>query len=250
MSYQDAALIDAVQRLGRHWKDIQRELFPGRSKNDIKNRYALRLWHYCFQLTESSYTVLVRKYQNQGVPLPNAPSSPSDCGTPALSSYPEDDDYLSGNAGIYDDLLQAPSHTAHRNSWSSFDNDAYSTWSSPQDYGLPPAIASPSAHHIPQYAYTQPPQVNSNVPSTWDQTTPYIQHTSSLHTSAPTNPSAYGYSTYPVAQQPMIPVYSASTARAQYATMPPTTSGQQAYDPNAPAMYPDPRHQPRPYYYP
>ncbi|CAN9367570.1 unnamed protein product [Alternaria alternata] len=34
----DAALIDAVQRLGRHWKDIQREHFPGRSKNDIKNR--------------------------------------------------------------------------------------------------------------------------------------------------------------------------------------------------------------------
>jgi hypothetical protein len=213
--------------------------------------------HNCFQLTGSSYTVLVRRYQNQGITLPNAPSSPSDCGTPALSSYPDDDDYLSSNAGIYDDLLQAPPHTAHRNSWSSFDNDAYSTWSSPQGYGMPPAIVSPSAHHIPatipQYAYTQPPPSGSNVPSTWNQTTPYLQHTPSLHTGPPTNPSVYGYSTYPVAQQPMMthsPAYTASTAQAQYATMPPTTSGQPVYDPNASTMYRDPRHQQHPYYYP
>jgi hypothetical protein len=39
LALQDHLLIDATQRLGRHWKDIQREHFPGRSKNDIKNRY-------------------------------------------------------------------------------------------------------------------------------------------------------------------------------------------------------------------
>jgi hypothetical protein len=210
------------------------------------------------QLTYSSYTVLVRRYQNQGITLPNAPSSPSDCGTPALSSYHDDDDYLSTNAGIYDDLLlQAPSHTTHRNSWSSIDNDAYSTWSSSQGYGMPPAIASPSTYHtpatIPQYAYTQPPPLGSNLPSTWDQPTPYMHHPSSLlHTGAPTNPSPYEYSTYPVAQQPMMthsPAYTASTDRAQYATMPPTTSGQQVYDPNASAIYRGPRHQQHPYYH-
>jgi lysyl-tRNA synthetase class I len=36
---QDRILIEATQQLGRHWKDIQREHFPGRSKNTIKNRY-------------------------------------------------------------------------------------------------------------------------------------------------------------------------------------------------------------------
>jgi hypothetical protein len=39
ISYQDRILIEATQQLGRHWKDIQREHFPGRSKNTIKNRY-------------------------------------------------------------------------------------------------------------------------------------------------------------------------------------------------------------------
>jgi hypothetical protein len=206
------------------------------------------------QLIESSYTVLVRRYQNQGITLSNAPSSPSDCGTPALSSYHDDEGYLSTNAGIYDDLLQASSHTAHRNSWSSFDNDAYSTWSSSQGYGMPPAIANPSS--IPQYAYTQPPLLGSNTPSTWDQRTHYThQPSSSIHTGAPTNPSLNGYSTYPAAQQPMMThnaAYTASTGRAQYATMPyrspPASSGQRVYDPNASAMYRDPRHQQYTYY--
>jgi hypothetical protein len=31
-------LIEAVEKLGRHWKDIQRHHFVGRSKNCIKNR--------------------------------------------------------------------------------------------------------------------------------------------------------------------------------------------------------------------
>ncbi|KAF2683958.1 hypothetical protein K458DRAFT_303512, partial [Lentithecium fluviatile CBS 122367] len=36
---EDKVLIEAVRRLGRHWKDIQRHHFAGRSKNCIKNRY-------------------------------------------------------------------------------------------------------------------------------------------------------------------------------------------------------------------
>lgn len=38
---QDKILIDAVHRFGRHWKDIQRQHFQGRSKNCIKNRYVI-----------------------------------------------------------------------------------------------------------------------------------------------------------------------------------------------------------------
>ncbi|CEL05017.1 hypothetical protein ASPCAL06139 [Aspergillus calidoustus] len=38
---EDAALLDAVQRVGRDWKEIGRELFPSRSTTDIKNRYVI-----------------------------------------------------------------------------------------------------------------------------------------------------------------------------------------------------------------
>ncbi|KAL2813645.1 hypothetical protein BDW59DRAFT_178210 [Aspergillus cavernicola] len=37
---EDSALLDAVQRVGRDWKEIGRELFPSRSTTDIKNRYS------------------------------------------------------------------------------------------------------------------------------------------------------------------------------------------------------------------
>ncbi|KAL3493897.1 hypothetical protein BJX62DRAFT_234753 [Aspergillus germanicus] len=38
---EDAALLDAVQRVGRDWKEIGRELFSSRSTTDIKNRYVI-----------------------------------------------------------------------------------------------------------------------------------------------------------------------------------------------------------------
>ncbi|XP_014552463.1 hypothetical protein COCVIDRAFT_110292 [Bipolaris victoriae FI3] len=242
----DNELIDAVQQLGRHWKDIQREHFPERSKNDIKNRY----------------TVLVRRYQNQGITLANAPSSPSDCGTPApFPNYPEDDGYLSPNSAMYDSLLHTPSPRGHRLSWSSIDNDAYSTWSSSQAYTMPTAVADQHIHQssatLPQYGYTQPPPINPNMPSPWDQTTSYMHPSSpSLHTGgASTNPSIQGYSSYQLAQQPIIsrsPVYTAPTAHAPYGTMPHgpprRTSGQQDYIETTSPMYQDPRNSQYSYY--
>ncbi|KAF1942265.1 hypothetical protein EJ02DRAFT_434162 [Clathrospora elynae] len=256
----DKALIEGTQRLGRHWKDIQGELFPGRSKNDIKNRY----------------TVLVRKYQNQGITLPHAPSSPSECGTPApLQGYNDDDEYISPTPSVYDHLLPAPSHaasSANRHSWSSLDNDAYATWSSPHDYDMPSAIAGSGTHHasasMPQYAFTQPQSLGSNAPSAsvpWNQTTPWMHHpSSSMHvgslvtcTSMP-NPPVYGYNTHPGHHQPVMghnSAYTASTARSPYETMPirqpthmarpGTSTEQQAYGSNAALAYHDPRY---PYY--
>ncbi|KAL4789760.1 hypothetical protein BDV19DRAFT_382866 [Aspergillus venezuelensis] len=38
---EDRSLIEAVQRVGRDWKEIGRELFPSRSTTDIKNRYVI-----------------------------------------------------------------------------------------------------------------------------------------------------------------------------------------------------------------
>ncbi|RDW76859.1 uncharacterized protein DSM5745_06851 [Aspergillus mulundensis] len=40
-SDEDGSLINAVQRIGRDWKEIGRELFPNRSTTDIKNRYVI-----------------------------------------------------------------------------------------------------------------------------------------------------------------------------------------------------------------
>ncbi|KZM27975.1 chromatin binding [Ascochyta rabiei] len=38
---EDLVLITAVNRLGRHWKDIQQQHLPYRSKNCVKNRYSV-----------------------------------------------------------------------------------------------------------------------------------------------------------------------------------------------------------------
>ncbi|EOA86197.1 uncharacterized protein SETTUDRAFT_110184 [Exserohilum turcica Et28A] len=235
----DTTLIEAVQRLGRHWKDIQREHFPERSKNDIKNRY----------------TVIVRRYKNQGITLSHAPSSPSDSGTPAPRSSFADDDtgYLSPSSGIFDSLLQTPSsQRGHRLSWSSFDNDAYSTWSSQQAYAMPDATSptqhqhqhqhqhhhhqhSPSGAALPQYAYTQPPPLPADAHPPWNhqhQTSshPYMQHAApaaSLHMEVPTSPSLYDYTGYPgLADHTQHPImgpaapYTAPASQAPNATMP------------------------------
>lgn len=64
---EDVALLQAVDRLGRHWKDIQQQHLPHRSKNCIKNRYS----------------VLARRTASSGMPYEdNLGSSPSDPGTP------------------------------------------------------------------------------------------------------------------------------------------------------------------------
>ncbi|EFQ93959.1 hypothetical protein PTT_08485 [Pyrenophora teres f. teres 0-1] len=236
----DTMLVSAVHRLGRHWKDIQIEHFPGRSKNDIKNRY----------------TVLVRRYQNQGIALPNDPSSPSDCGTPAaLSSYPDDDEYNSFNSQIYDTILP-PSQP-------DFDTNGYSTWSSPQAYAMSTTITAQNNHHSsnthPPYAYAQPPPLPSNMPSNWDGAPHYMHHPLPLmHSNAPTNEPIYGYSAY---QQPHMShdlgSYTASMAQTCFTAMPdhhsppPPTSGQQQHDypTYTMTMSPDPRHPYYPFYH-
>lgn len=64
---EDAALLAAVKRLGRHWKDIQEQNLPHRSKNCVKNRYS----------------VLARRNASQLVSYEDSlESSSSDPGTP------------------------------------------------------------------------------------------------------------------------------------------------------------------------
>jgi myb proto-oncogene protein len=65
--HEDTALLKAVDRLGRHWKDIQQQYLPHRSKNCVKNRYS----------------VLARRNAIQIVPYDDSLcSSSSDPGTP------------------------------------------------------------------------------------------------------------------------------------------------------------------------
>ncbi|KAL5377167.1 hypothetical protein DPSP01_009979 [Paraphaeosphaeria sporulosa] len=125
----DKVLIDAVQKLGRHWKDIQRHHFQGRSKNCIKNRY----------------TVLVRRYQNQGIILPQP------AGTPEPSTYSAtDDDDMSYGSTTYDDLL--PAHTTQvstpetQHSWPT--DSSYSAWTSQESFDVMTSTA-PTYPHVP-----------------------------------------------------------------------------------------------------
>ncbi|KAF2747814.1 hypothetical protein M011DRAFT_476982 [Sporormia fimetaria CBS 119925] len=141
---EDQVLIEAVQRLGRHWKDIQRHHFPGRSKNCIKNRY----------------TVIIRRYQNSGIPLPrrmvaSAPATPNH----RLSGYlTPDEDGLAYAANLYDDLLttrtQVSTPETHH-SWS-LDEEPFTNWSSPESFHLQPAVAltdfSRIHHQVPRNA--------------------------------------------------------------------------------------------------
>ncbi|KAK7177313.1 DNA-binding protein [Paraphaeosphaeria sporulosa] len=144
----DEILIDAVHRLGRHWKDIQRHHFQGRSKNCIKNRY----------------TVLVRRAQKGGRILPQP------AGTPEPSTYSAtDDDDMSYGSSAYDDLL--PAHTQvstpeTQHSWST--DGSYSGWTSQESFDVMTTTASNYPHVV------QPLTVNVSQGSQWDWTTTSI----------------------------------------------------------------------------
>ncbi|KAF2262159.1 hypothetical protein CC78DRAFT_324651 [Lojkania enalia] len=123
---EDKVLIQAVQKLGRHWKDIQRQHFPGRSKNCIKNRY----------------TVLVRRYQNQGISLPDGTDalntlSPNN----RLSAYSATDDDSSSytpSVGMYDELLTSRTQVSTpetHSSWS-FDEEPFTSWPPQETFSI------------------------------------------------------------------------------------------------------------------
>ncbi|KAH7071912.1 hypothetical protein BKA63DRAFT_59889 [Paraphoma chrysanthemicola] len=255
---EDQILIEATSHLGRHWKDIQREHFPGRSKNCIKNRY----------------TVLVRRYQNQGITLPSRASSPSEPSPPTdFDSYTHDDDYTPYSSGSYDTLMPPLPHHAsagrHR-SWSGFDSDALSTWSTPQAYALPITVTSSDLTHatsaIPDYAFAQPRTLSSNATSAaphWDWNAASMSPSAPMQARSPTsysNPAPPHYDDYGMPQPVMSSSrsYSSSPGRASYSGMPnaaPTSmprtrawSQQHQYDSLSPTTYPDPRLQHDPMY--
>ncbi|KAF1952294.1 hypothetical protein CC80DRAFT_452492 [Byssothecium circinans] len=149
---EDNVLIDAVQKLGRHWKDIQRDHFPGRSKNCIKNRY----------------TVLVRRYQSRGISLPQPASTPEP-GTASLS--PDMDDDMTYSPGDYGDVRSSntsvsPPEIPH--SWS-IEDEALQTWTSGGSFDI---TSAPDYSHVHQ----RPASVSHSSEWQWSMSqTPFMQ---------------------------------------------------------------------------
>lgn len=202
-----------------------------------------------FVLTDLSYTVLVRKYQNQGICLPSRGSSPSDSSTPApLSSYALDDEYSYDASNSYNNTLMPPQHHgtsagSHR-SWSSLDSEAaLSAWSHPPDYSLPIISPTPNMIHVPHdYALAPHP----HAPTHWDWTANAMHARSPISYNTPPAPQNYDdYALHP-------PLAARSHARASYPgvlpnAVPPSNlprarawSEQQSYDSLAAATYEDP----------
>ncbi|KAF2245537.1 hypothetical protein BU26DRAFT_433024 [Trematosphaeria pertusa] len=161
---EDKVLIEAVQKLGRHWKDIQRHHFPGRSKNCIKNRY----------------TVLIRRYQNQGITLPQPAATPEP-NTSNVSSYSAtDDDSMSYTSSVYDDLL--PTHTQvstpeTQHSWP-VDEEAFTGWSSQESFNI--------TSTAPDFSCVQQP-ITSNVTHSpqWSWTTTSMSQPAMMNIAPP-----------------------------------------------------------------
>jgi hypothetical protein len=224
----------------------------------------------------TSYTVLVRRYQNQGITLQSRASSPSEASTPAaFSGYNPDDEYSYDGSNAYDTLMppQGTSAGSHR-SWSSLDSEAaVSAWSTPQDYTLPIAVPAShmthATHSMSDYAFTQPRPLSTDVSSpphdwNWASTSP-MNPSASIQARSPisySTPAPQHYDDYGMLQPVMSPdghSYSRSPARASYPgvlpnAVPPSLprarawSEQQPYDSLSPTTYPDPRLQQNPLY--
>lgn len=221
----------------------------------------------------SRYTVLVRRYQNQGITLPSRGSSPSEPSTPAPpGNYTYEDEYSSYASDAYGNLMPPRTHrasTGSRRSWSSMDGEALA-WSSPHDYNIPLTTSPVGFSHTPNsmtgYEYSELSPNVSITPADWNWSATSVEPSSAMYARSPvayTNvahlaPQHYDNSgrTRPVMSSSVS--YSSSPARTTYSTMPnaATTnvprsrawSDQQQYDSLSPTTYADPRLQQNPLY--
>ncbi|CAI6334089.1 unnamed protein product [Periconia digitata] len=157
---KDKLLIEAVQRHGRHWKDIQHHYFQGRSKNDIKNRY----------------TVLIRRYQNKGIVLPQSAATPEP--NEAGSHNPKQIDTFSFASDIADDVFLSSTPISSPEFEGAPSNESI-TWDTPPPYiTLGSSIPDyPTIHQQPTSAISHDAQWSWN-PPTMNQPVP-LQSTSS-----------------------------------------------------------------------
>ncbi len=123
---EDTALLTAVESLGRHWKDIQEQYLPHRSKNCVKNRYSV--------LTRRSAVHLAPYDDNLG-------SSSSEAGTPMQmeSGLPLDSMSMSFAPNTTQRLYQ-PDRVSHASS-----TEPYWPWSGISD----PSMTLPTSSFDP-----------------------------------------------------------------------------------------------------
>lgn len=130
---EDAALLVAVERLGRHWKDIQEQFLPHRSKNCVKNRYS----------------VLSRRNASQLVPYDDSvEGSSSDPGTPLQLEVNSSFAYTSPQPAYN---FPQRSYGYAQQSFLEYDNES-PTWS-----GLSGSTSFQGAYHSEHYGASSVP---------------------------------------------------------------------------------------------
>ena len=212
--HEDMALLAAVERLGRCWKDIQEQCLPHRSKNCVKNRYS----------------VLARRNATQLVPYDDIfGSSSSDPGTP-----------LQTEASLQPELTTAPlmDHTTQtiytQNQFPPISSNAMS-WA-PSEFDDMDALPSTSHSGLfsnspwPTCTTSHPCQVLSNNQGQWNgmQAMMGLQQATQYPTTFNGPMHEYGY---PMHHHPHVsPVNPYATP----VTRPPAPSAPSSRSPSAP----------------
>lgn len=185
----------------------------------------------------SSYTVLVRRYQNQGIPIPQPAGTPE----PSLYSATDDDDVSYGSS-VYDDpLLHTHVSTPETpSSWPT--GNCYSGWTSQESFHVVPSTASNYPH------IQRPLSVNVTQGSQWDWAATSLTTHSPMMALA--SPRAYtsipdhntlspydNYATTPLMLSPTTMNYAGHVARGPTSSPISSTASPSYQDPHAMAPF-------------
>lgn len=183
---EDIALLAAVERLGRHWKDIQEQYLPYRSKNCVKNRYSVLSRRNATQLVPYDDSV-ESSSSDPGTPLQLEinPSFASTSSQPLYNAshtsygytqhfYPSSNitsptwpEFNSSNSflgtGFFEDYGASPMPqctAVHASQVISSNTDAWSLMQS--NMGMQYSVLPSRSYHIEQYTAHQPPSTSIN----------------------------------------------------------------------------------------
>ncbi|KAF3052401.1 hypothetical protein E8E11_011601 [Didymella keratinophila] len=182
---EDAALIAAVERLGRHWKDIQEQNLPHRSKNCVKNRYSVLSRRNTTQLVpyddsiEGSSSDPGTPHQLEinpsfaYTPLYNTPQTShnytqhsypgNDCMSPAWSALSNSDSFLGASYSQHAGANAMPTHSpVHPNQviLSNANGGDYIQPTMGMQSFMQYSVSPSTTYQTEQYASHQPPSIS------------------------------------------------------------------------------------------